>query len=85
MARVRDVGPDEVPPAVKEVYERFATGYGPFRDQVGVFAHVPSSVAHLMGMLLELREQKKTRELREEIVRFRKRHPDVVLPKSLTE
>ncbi len=58
MARVRDVGPDEVPAAVKEVYERFATGYGPFRDQVGVFAHVPSSVAHLMGMLLELREQK---------------------------
>ncbi|HEY8249528.1 MAG TPA: carboxymuconolactone decarboxylase family protein [Burkholderiales bacterium] len=58
MARVRDVGPEELPPQVREVYERFAGGYGAFRDQVGVFAHVPSSVAHLMAMLLELREQK---------------------------
>ena len=58
MARVRHVGAEEVPPQVREVYERFAGGYGAFRDQVGVFAHVPSSVAHLMAMLLELREQK---------------------------
>lgn len=58
MARVRDIGPDEVPAEVRETYERFAGGYGAFRDQVGVFAHVPSSVKHLMGMLLELREQK---------------------------
>jgi len=58
VARVRDVGPEELPPPVREVYERFAGGYGAFRDQVGVFAHVPSSVAHLMAMLLELREQK---------------------------
>lgn len=58
MARVRDVGPNEVPAEIRDVYERFANGYGPFRDQVGVFAHVPSSVKHLMGLLLELREQK---------------------------
>ena len=58
MARVRDVGPHEVPANVRGCYERFAGGYGPFRDQVGVFAHVPCSVQHLMGMLLELREQK---------------------------
>jgi len=35
--------------------------------------------------LLELREQGKLKELREELVRFKKAHPDVVLPKSLTE
>jgi len=58
MARVRDIGPDGVPSEVRETYERFAGGYGAFRDQVGVFAHVPTSVKHLMGMLLELREQK---------------------------
>ena len=58
MGRVRDVGPNEVPAEIRDVYERFANGYGPFRDQVGVFAHVPSSVKHLMGLLLELREQK---------------------------
>lgn len=35
--------------------------------------------------LLELREQGKLKELREELVRFRKAHPNVVLPKALTE
>ena len=58
MARVSDVPPDKVPADIRDVYLRFADGYGPFRNQVGVFAHVPSSVKHLMGMLLELREQK---------------------------
>lgn len=57
MARVRDVGPNEVPAQVRNVYERYANGYGPFRNQVGVFAHVPSAVAHIMGLLLDLREQ----------------------------
>ena len=58
MARVSDVPPEQVPADVRDVYLKFASGYGPFRNQVGVFAHVPSSVKHLMGMLLELREQK---------------------------
>lgn len=58
MARVSDVPPERVPEDVRDVYQRFASGYGPFRNQVGVFAHVPSSVRHLMAMLLELREQK---------------------------
>lgn len=58
MARVSDVPPEKVPAAVRDVYLRFADGYGPFRNQVGVFAHVPSAVTHLMGMLLELRGQK---------------------------
>ncbi len=35
--------------------------------------------------LQELREQGKLKELREGIARFQKRHPDVVLPKALTE
>lgn len=58
MARVRDIGPKEVPAEIRDVYERYANGYGPFRNQVGVFAHVPSAVKHLMGLLIELREQK---------------------------
>ncbi len=58
MARVSDIPPEKVPADVRDVYLNFAGGYGPFRNQVGVFAHVPSSVKHLMGMLLELREQK---------------------------
>lgn len=58
MARISDIPPGKVPADVRDVYLRFAGGYGPFRDQVGVFAHVPSSVKHLMGMLLERRGQK---------------------------
>lgn len=58
MARVRDIPPDEVPEEIRDVYERYANGYGPFRNQVGVFAHLPSAVKHLMGLLLELRAQK---------------------------
>jgi uncharacterized peroxidase-related enzyme len=58
MPRVSDIPPEQVPADVRDVYVKFAGGYGPFRNQVGVFAHVPTSVKHLMGMLLELREQK---------------------------
>ena len=58
MPRVRDIPPEEVPPDVRDVYLAFAGGYAPFRDQVGVFAHVPSALKHVMGMLLELRQQK---------------------------
>lgn len=58
MARVSDVPPEGVPPDVRDVYLAFSSGYGPFRDQVGVMAHVPPAVKHLMGMLLELRERK---------------------------
>ena len=54
MARVSDVPPEQVPADARDVYMKFANGYGPFRNQVGVFAHVPASVTHLMGMLLEL-------------------------------
>ena len=55
MARVRDIGSAELPAEARAVYERFVAGYGPFRDQVAVFAHCPPAVTHLMGLLLDLR------------------------------
>jgi uncharacterized peroxidase-related enzyme len=55
MARVRDIGPAELPAEAREVYERFVAGYGPFRDQAAVLAHCPPAATHLMGLLLELR------------------------------
>ncbi len=58
MARVADIGPEALSPEVREIYERFGSGYAAFQDQVAVFAQVPSALHHLMGMLLELREQK---------------------------
>ena len=58
MARVRSVPSSELPADLAEIYERFAAGYGPFRNQVAVFAHVPAAVRHLMAMLMELREAK---------------------------
>lgn len=57
MARVRDIEIDEVPEDVREVYRRFATEYGPFVNQVKVFAHRPPALRYIMGLLLELAEE----------------------------
>ena len=54
MARVRDVTIDEVPEDARAVYRRFAEEYGPFLNQVKVFAHRPPALRHIMGLLLEL-------------------------------
>ncbi len=55
MARVRDIPSGELAADVARVYEDFASGYGPFRNQVAVLAHVPPAVKHIMGLLLELK------------------------------
>src|SRR5713101_2362001 len=56
MARVRSIPSDDLPPDLATIYERFVGLYGPFRNQVAVFAHVPAALRHLMSMLIELRE-----------------------------
>ena len=58
MARVRDISSDELPADLAAIYEEFAGLYGPFRNQVAVFAHVPAALRHLMPMLMELRAAK---------------------------
>ncbi len=58
MARVRNVEPGELPADLAEIYREFAGSYGPFRNQVAVFAHVPAALRHLMPLLLELRAVK---------------------------
>ena len=57
MARVRDVEIDEVPEDIRPIYQRFATEYGPFLNQVKVFAHRPPAMRHIMGLLLELSDE----------------------------
>ncbi len=57
MARVRDVQIDEVPEAVRPTYARFASEYGPFLNQVKVFAHRPPALQHIMGLLLDLADE----------------------------
>ena len=57
MARVRDIEIDEVPDDVRPVYQRFAEDYGPFLNQVKVFAHRPAAVKHLMGLLLDFADE----------------------------
>ncbi len=54
MARVRDVEIDELPEALRPLYARFAGEYGPFLNQVRVFAHRPPALEHIMGLLLDL-------------------------------
>lgn len=58
MARVSNVPAESLPPDLRQIYEKFAGGYARFDNQVAVMAHVPSALRHLMGMLLELREQR---------------------------
>ncbi len=57
MARVRDVEIEEVPEEVRPVYRRFAEEYGPFLNQVKVFAHRPPALKHIMGLLLDLADE----------------------------
>lgn len=57
MARVRDVGVDEVPEDVRPIYNRFAEDYGPFLNQVRVFAHRAPAARHIMGLLLDLADE----------------------------
>ena len=58
MARVRSIASGELGPDLAQIYEAFAGTYGPFRNQVAVFAHVPAALRHLMPLLLELRAAK---------------------------
>src|SRR3954468_6592620 len=58
MARVRNIADDELTADLAEIYREFAGGYGPFANQVAVFAHVPAALRHLMPMLMELRAAK---------------------------
>src|SRR5260370_37556881 len=58
MARVRNIEPAELSADLAEIYREFAGSYGPFKNQVAVFAHVPAALRHLMPLLIELRAAK---------------------------
>ena len=57
MPRVREIEIDEVPEDVRPIYQHFATEYGPFLNQVKIFAHRKPALRHIMGMLLELADE----------------------------
>lgn len=57
MARVRDIEIHELPEDAQPVYRRFSSEYGPFLNQVKVFAHRPPAVRHIMGLLLDLADE----------------------------
>jgi|TARA_B100000315_G_C14434449_1_gene521719 uncharacterized peroxidase-related enzyme len=57
LPRVREIEIEEVPEEVRPVYRRFATDYGPFLNQVKVFAHRPPALKHVMGLLLDLADE----------------------------
>lgn len=58
MARVRNIPVEEVRADVRPIYERFVKDYGPFMNQVKVFAHRPPALKHIMGLLLDLYDEK---------------------------
>jgi len=57
MARVRDIEINEVPADCQPVYQRFSKEYGPFLNQVKIFAHRPPALKHIMGLLLDLADE----------------------------
>jgi uncharacterized peroxidase-related enzyme len=57
MARVRDIEINEVPEDVQPIFKRFATDYGPFLNQVKIFAHRPPALKHIMGLLLDFSDE----------------------------
>ncbi len=57
MARVRDVEIHQVPEDVRPVYKRYAEEYGPFLNQLRIFAHRPAALKHIMGLLLDLADE----------------------------
>jgi uncharacterized peroxidase-related enzyme len=58
MARVSNVESSSLTNELAVIYERFATEFGPFRNQVGVLAHMPPVIEHLLPMLMTLSENK---------------------------
>lgn len=69
MARVRDIEIDEVAEPLRPTYRRFVEEYGPFLNQVRVFAHRPPALKHIMGLLLDLADERL----------LAKRHLEIVL------
>ena len=57
MARVRDIEASELDDASRAIYERYAHEYGPFLNQVRVFAHRPPALRHIMGLLLDFADE----------------------------
>tara|TARA_E500000178_G_scaffold347048_1_gene399664 strand:- start:511 stop:1098 length:588 start_codon:yes stop_codon:yes gene_type:complete len=58
MPRVRELAPEDVKdPETRQIYRRFARDYGPFLNQVKVFAHRPPALKHIMGLLLDLADE----------------------------
>jgi AhpD family alkylhydroperoxidase len=58
VARVRLIPSGELPPHAAQIYEDYASGYGPFRNQAAVMAHVPTAATHIMQMLMELKRER---------------------------
>jgi uncharacterized peroxidase-related enzyme len=57
MPRVKELEIDDVPEDVRDIYRRFGSEYGPFINQVKIFAHRPPALRHIMGLLLDLADE----------------------------
>jgi len=60
MPRVTPVPEADAVEDIRPLYQSYGRNYGPFETQVGVFAHVPPALRHLMPMIQELTAAKST-------------------------
>ena len=57
MPRVSELSDKYLNEKDKIIYKQFSQQYGPFENQVKIFAHRPPALRHIMGLLLELSEE----------------------------
>ena len=57
MARVRDIGIDEVDDEAHSLYQRFAAEYKLFLSQVNMFAHRSAAHRNIKGLLLKMADK----------------------------
>lgn len=54
MGRVRHIAAEEVPAAVRPLYEHLAGSYGSYRNMAGALAHRPAALGHIVRLLADL-------------------------------
>ena len=57
MPRISEIEPETLPAASSEIFYKYVTEYGPFKNQAKVFAQRPPALRHIMGLLLELQNE----------------------------
>jgi len=57
MPRIKEIEAATLPADARDIFERYVSEYGPFENQVKIFAQRPPALRHIMGLLLDLQDE----------------------------